>query len=70
MDAYSPVRGKCQYWREAANEEDRWDLRLKDEQRHVECTCFVEGDRWVFLRPEVPEDCPMKRSCRYYIKFE
>lgn len=70
MDQFTPVKGKCLYWREALNEDERWNVRLKPEQRHVDCTCFVEGDLWQFLIGEVPEDCPTKRSCRYYIKFE
>ena len=68
MDGYSPVKGKCKWWREQLNEEDRFDPRLKKGQRRVMCTCFVEGDYWVFTEDELPGDCPHARSCRYYIK--
>ena len=67
-DAYSPIKGKCNWWREEADEQDSHDPTLKDAQRKVNCSCFVEGDRWSFAASEVPKDCPTSRSCRYYIK--
>lgn len=69
-EAFAPVKGKCLYWREALNDEERWSSRLKPDEKHVDCTCFVEGDVWRFVVPEVPADCPNKRACRYYIKHE
>lgn len=68
MDAFAPIPNKCKWWREMANEEDRCDPRLKVGQRRVDCTCFVEGDYWVYTADEVPTDCPNARPCRYYIK--
>lgn len=62
------VRGKCQYWRERLNEDDRWDLAVKPPQRRVDCSCFVEGDRWEATISSVPLDCPVHFRCRYYIK--
>lgn len=70
MGGYAPVKGKCLYWREMLNAEDEWDTRLKPAQRRVECSCFVEGDRWEFTVADVPLDCPEKRQCRYYIKSD
>jgi hypothetical protein len=67
-DPYSPIRGKCVWWREVANNEDLYDARLKDPQRRIECTCFVEGFRWEMQTAEVPPECPKSKQCRYYIK--
>lgn len=67
-DAYTPVKNKCTWWREAPVDEDRWDTRLKAGERRVECSCFVEGKAWTFTENELPADCPDSRHCRYYIK--
>ncbi len=67
-DGFTPIKGKCQWWREAAVEDDVFDSRLPDERKRVDCSCFVEGRGWVFERCEVPRDCPQSRHCRYYIK--
>ena len=68
MDGFSPIPGKCFYWREQLNGEDRFDTRLKKSQWRVECTCFVEGSLWVYTHDEVPADCPERYRCRYYVK--
>jgi hypothetical protein len=68
MDIYAPVKGKCMWWREFADEEDRFDQRLSPGRRRVSCVCFVEGDRWQYLSQDVPADCPLGRRCRYHIK--
>lgn len=68
MDGFSPIPGKCFYWRERLNQEDRFDTRLKKAQWRVECTCFVEGDLWTFTVDEVPSNCPQRYHCRYYIQ--
>lgn len=68
MDGYTPIKGKCKWWREQLNEEDRFDPRLKPGQRRVTCTCFIEGDYWGVTVDEIPSDCPKSRMCRYYIK--
>lgn len=67
-DQYTPVRGKCTWWREISVEEDIYDVRLKDEERRVHCSCFVEGKMWSFVRAEIPAECPDNKHCRYYIK--
>ncbi len=66
--AYSPIRGKCTWWRERAVDEDIYEVRLKDHQRRVTCSCFVEGHVWTHERGELPADCPEARHCRYYIR--
>lgn len=68
MDGFSPIRGKCFYWREKLNDEDRFDTRLAKSAWRVQCTCFVEGDLWTYKAAEVPTDCPERYRCRYYIK--
>ncbi|PKQ21161.1 MAG: hypothetical protein CVT66_01525 [Actinobacteria bacterium HGW-Actinobacteria-6] len=68
MDAFSPIRGKCMYWRQQANLDDAYDMSVKKEDKRVTCTCFVEGDMWSMKMKEIPSDCPNRRSCRYYIK--
>ncbi|MBI5231141.1 MAG: hypothetical protein HY876_03135 [Coriobacteriales bacterium] len=65
---WEPIKGKCMWWREIPNEDDRYDGRLKPEDRRVSCECFVEGRGWVYPTIEVPKDCPEARRCRYYIK--
>jgi hypothetical protein len=67
VDGFTPIRGKCFYWREKLVEEDRYDTRLKKDEWRVDCTCFVEGSQWRYTITEVPANCPMHRSCRYYI---
>jgi hypothetical protein len=57
VDGFSPVKGKCFYWREQLS--DDWGVR---------CTCFVEGDFWEFTVDTVPGDCPRRLHCRYYTK--
>lgn len=69
MDEFSPIQGKCFYWREQLDDEDRYDTSVKKEDRRVECTCFVEGTRWPYTVDTVPDDCPDKWRCRYYIYF-
>ncbi len=67
-DGYAPVKGKCVYWRERLNEEDRWDVRLREDEKRVECSCFVEGDIWSVTTSTIPNDCPNRWHCRYYIR--
>jgi len=67
-EEYHPIRGKCTWWRERVVDDDRWDIMLKEAQRRIECSCFIEGDLYVWPRGEVPSDCPENRKCRYYIK--
>ncbi len=68
MDAYTPVKGKCMWWRETLDEEERHDTRVKREDVKVLCTCFVEGHFWTYRQAEMPADCPQCRHCRYYIR--
>lgn len=68
QDGFSPIRGKCTYWRERANDDDQWDTRIKRDDRRVDCSCFVEGKIWTCTASTIPSDCPDRRSCRYYIK--
>lgn len=67
-DSYSPIKGKCTWWREAAVHEDVWDTRIREDEKRVQCSCFIEGTAWTTTRGEVPSDCPESRRCRYYIK--
>ncbi len=67
-DPFAPVRGKCKWWREIPSEEDKYDVRLKEHEKSVYCSCFVEGKGWSFTRGDIPSDCPDARGCRYYIK--
>lgn len=67
-DAFSPIKGKCMWWREQDVDEDIHDIRLTDPERRVRCWCFVEGKVWVEQSKVVPADCPDARHCRYYIK--
>lgn len=69
MSEFSPIRGKCFYWREQLNVDDVYDTRVKKDERRVECSCFVEGDRWTYTASTVPADCPQRLHCRYYIHF-
>ena len=62
------VKGKCTWWREFPNEEDRFNRSLKADERRVQCICFVEGDTWEYETRDVPADCPFSRRCRYHIR--
>lgn len=66
---FSPIRGKCFYWREALHGDDQFDSRIKKGDRRVQASCFVEGTQWTFTESTVPADCPDKLHCRYYIYF-
>jgi hypothetical protein len=66
-DGYTPIRGKCFYWREKLMDEDRFDRHLKKSEWRVECTCFVEGNMWRYTVDTVPSNCSLHRHCRYYI---
>lgn len=67
-DGFTPIKGKCTWWREMPSEEDLWDVSLKEHEKRVDCSCFVEGKGWTVTRGEVPADCPEALHCRYYIK--
>jgi hypothetical protein len=67
-DSYSPIRGKCVWWREVEDVEDRFDINVKQADKKVDCSCFIEGFQWVFPTSEVPPECPQCRGCRYYVK--
>lgn len=67
-DPFAPVKGKCTWWRESAVDEDRWATRIKEDDKRVNCSCFVEGKGWTFARRDVPAECPDSRHCRYYIR--
>jgi hypothetical protein len=68
MDGFTPIRGKCAYWRERMDEEERHSASVKAEDKRVVATCFIEGDRWVYTASTLPKDCPQRRQCRYYVK--
>lgn len=68
MDPYTPIKGKCKWWREQLHGEDEFDTSLKLAEKRVVCTCFVEGHYWLHLVDDVPADCPNYRHCRYYIR--
>ena len=68
MDAFTPIKGKCTWWREVNSAEDEHNIMVKEADRRVTCTCFVEGYYWPHTRGDVPSDCPHARSCRYYIR--
>lgn len=67
-DPYSAIPGKCVWWREIPNDEDRYSTEVKAPQKRIECSCFVEGYRWTFITAEVPAECPRERGCRYFVK--
>jgi len=67
-DPYSPVKEKCIWWREFPVQEDKWDMRIKDVDKRIACSCFVEGKGWEFKTCELPPECPDSRACRYYIR--
>lgn len=68
VDAYAPIKGKCVWWREALDEEQRYNRNVRREDITVRCSCFVEGDFWTYRNADLPANCPRSRSCRYYIK--
>ena len=68
MDGFAPIKGKCLYWRERLDEEDRYDSRLKKDEWRVHSTCFVDGDRWEYTVSTIPPDCPLHRKCRYHMR--
>jgi len=68
MDAYTRVKGKCIFWREAPNIDDEYDTSVKPLDKRVECSCFVEGRFWHATMNTIPEECPRSLHCRYYIK--
>lgn len=68
-DAFSPIPGKCTWWREQIVEEDVWDVRLPEHEKRIRCWCFVEGKAWTSTRGDVPAECPDSRHCRYYIRY-
>jgi hypothetical protein len=65
---YTPVKGKCTWWRESIDEDDEHDMRKKDADKRWHCICGVEGRGWTFVHAELPADCPEAYRCRYYIK--
>jgi len=67
-DPYAPIKGKCIWWRELPTQEDLWDTRLRESEKTITCSCFVEGKGWLVTRAELPAECPDSRACRYYIK--
>jgi len=68
VDGFSPINGKCRFWRESAEVDDQYNTSIKKEDKRVICTCFVEGDMWTMRAKETPADCPKRYHCRYYIK--
>lgn len=68
VDGFSPINGKCRFWRESADVDDQYDTSIKKEDKRIICTCFVEGDMWVTPAKDTPADCPKRYHCRYYIK--
>jgi hypothetical protein len=68
MDPYSPIRGKCVWWREVPNPEDTHNVNVKPPDKRVDCSCFVEGYRWDVITAEIPSECPRSRECRYYVR--
>jgi hypothetical protein len=67
-DGFAPIKGKCMYWRERLYEDDRFDSRIKKDDKRIECSCFVEGDLWPATVSTIPPDCPERFHCRYYIR--
>ncbi len=65
---YTPIRGKCTWWRESADEDDEYNANVKVANKKVKCVCGVEGQGWTFIRADVPPNCPEAFRCRYYIK--
>lgn len=67
-DGFTPISGKCTWWRERAVEEDVWSPRLRAEEKRVNCSCFLEGYVWTVQRQEIASECPRNRMCKYYIR--
>jgi hypothetical protein len=68
LDGQTQVVGKCHYWRECMNEDDRWDADIKYAAKRVRSTCFIEGTQWDSTTADLPADCPDSLTCRYYVK--
>jgi hypothetical protein len=68
VDPFRPIKGKCMYWRESENDEDRHDPSVKDDDKRLACTCFIEGYVWTCTKGAILPDCPHRRSCRYYVR--
>jgi hypothetical protein len=68
LDGQTSVRGKCQYWRECMNEDDRWENDVKPADKRVKCSCFIEGLQWDATVGDLPGECPEAVSCRYHVK--
>ncbi|MGV8084352.1 MAG: hypothetical protein AB2L09_12075 [Coriobacteriia bacterium] len=68
MSQYSPIRGKCMWWRETPDEDDLYNPRISPADKRIRCVCFVEGKGWGFRTAELPKDCPDWRHCRYHMK--
>jgi hypothetical protein len=68
LDGQTQVRGKCQYWRERMNEDDRWDSDVKYAAKRVRCSCFIEGTLWDATAGELPGECPDALTCRYHVR--
>ncbi len=65
---YTPVKGKCTWWRESLHDDDVHNDSIKNSNKRVQCMCMVEGMAWTFKSSEVPPECPEGYRCRYYIK--
>lgn len=68
LDGTLQVEGKCQYWRERMDEDDRWDTGIKFPAKRVRCSCFIEGTQWDTVVGDLPADCPDAAPCRYYVR--
>jgi hypothetical protein len=68
LDGQTNVIGKCQYWRERMNEDDRWDSDVKFAAKRVKCSCFIEGTQWDATAGELPDECPASLTCRYHVR--
>ena len=65
---YTPIKGKCTWWRETLHDDDVDNTSIAPHNKRVRCMCMVEGMGWIFTSADVPDDCPESRRCRYYIK--
>jgi hypothetical protein len=61
------VGGKCAYWRERMHDDDRFDPDIKEQDKRVVCTCFIEGTSWQATAGTLMPDCPDRWHCRYYV---
>jgi hypothetical protein len=68
LDGQMQVLGKCQYWRERMDEDDRWDVGVKYQTKRVRCSCFIEGTLWDRMVSTLPGDCPDASTCRYHVR--